>query len=46
MSDQAVDAAARSWECFAVSVEDKVAHIRLNRPKAFNSMNRARKCHF
>jgi enoyl-CoA hydratase len=29
------------WSCFAVTLEDKVAHIRLNRPEAMNSMNRA-----
>ena len=29
------------WTCFAVTLEGKVAHIRLNRPEAFNSMNRA-----
>jgi enoyl-CoA hydratase len=31
---------AAPWECFAVSIEDKVAHLQLNRPDAFNSMNR------
>ncbi|WP_293678283.1 crotonase/enoyl-CoA hydratase family protein [uncultured Phenylobacterium sp.] len=35
------DVTTTSWECFDVSIEDKVAHIRLNRPDAFNSMNRA-----
>ena len=29
------------WTCFAVTLEGRVAHIRLNRPDAFNSMNRA-----
>jgi enoyl-CoA hydratase len=29
------------WTCFAVTLEGQVAHIRLNRPDAFNSMNRA-----
>jgi enoyl-CoA hydratase len=29
------------WTCFAVTREDQVAHIRLNRPDAFNAMNRA-----
>jgi enoyl-CoA hydratase len=29
------------WTCFQVTLEDRVAHIRLNRPEAFNSMNRA-----
>jgi enoyl-CoA hydratase len=32
---------ATAWDCFAVSIEDKVAHLQLNRPDAFNSMNRA-----
>ena len=27
--------------CFAVSIENNVAHIVLNRPKAFNAMPRA-----
>lgn len=35
------DVTGAAWECFAVSIEDKVAHIRMNRPDAFNSMNRA-----
>jgi enoyl-CoA hydratase len=29
------------WTCFVVTLEGQVAHIRLNRPDAFNSMNRA-----
>ena len=29
------------WTCFAVTLEGKVAHIRLNRPEALNAMNRA-----
>ncbi len=29
------------WTCFSVTLEGQVAHIRLNRPEAFNSMNRA-----
>jgi enoyl-CoA hydratase len=29
------------WTCFDVTLEDQVAHIRLNRPAAFNAMNRA-----
>lgn len=29
------------WTCFEVKLLDRVAHIRLNRPEAFNSMNRA-----
>lgn len=28
------------YECFDVTIEDHVAHIKLNRPGAFNSMNR------
>ena len=28
------------WTCFDVSIEDGVAHIQLNRPDAFNAMNR------
>ena len=31
----------KTHECFAVSIEDKVAHIVLNRPKAMNAMNKA-----
>ena len=30
-----------AWTCFSVTLEGPVAHIRLNRPDAFNSMNRA-----
>ena len=30
-----------AWTCFEVTLEDRVAHIRLNRPEAFNAMNRA-----
>jgi len=29
------------WTCFAATLEGQVAHIKLNRPEAFNSMNRA-----
>ncbi|MGA0601909.1 enoyl-CoA hydratase-related protein [Caulobacter sp. KR2-114] len=29
------------WTCFDVGLEGQVAHIRLNRPDAFNAMNRA-----
>ena len=31
----------KTHECFAVSIEDKVAHIVLNRPQAMNAMNKA-----
>ncbi len=31
----------KTHECFAVSIEDKIAHIVLNRPKALNAMNKA-----
>ena len=31
----------KTYEAFQVSVEDKIAHIRLNRPEAMNAMNRA-----
>ena len=30
----------KTYECFDVSIEDKIAHIRLSRPDALNSMNR------
>jgi len=30
-----------AWTCFEVTLLDRVAHIRLNRPEAFNAMNRA-----
>jgi len=30
-----------AWTCFEVTLQDRVAHIRLNRPDAFNAMNRA-----
>ncbi|MBL8773613.1 MAG: crotonase/enoyl-CoA hydratase family protein [Phenylobacterium sp.] len=30
-----------AWTCFDVTLVGKVAHIRLNRPEAFNAMNRA-----
>ncbi|MEZ5739328.1 MAG: crotonase/enoyl-CoA hydratase family protein [Burkholderiaceae bacterium] len=29
------------YECFTVEILDKIAHVRLNRPKAMNAMNRA-----
>ena len=31
----------KTHECFAVSIEDKVAHIVMNRPQAMNAMNKA-----
>jgi len=31
----------KTHECFNVSIEDKVAHIVLNRPQAMNAMNKA-----
>jgi enoyl-CoA hydratase len=31
----------KTYEAFAVTIEDKVAHIRMNRPEAMNTMNRA-----
>ena len=31
----------KTHECFAVSIEDNVAHITLNRPQAMNAMNKA-----
>jgi enoyl-CoA hydratase len=33
-------ATTAQWTCFDVSIEGGVAHIRLNRPDAFNAMNR------
>ena len=30
-----------AYECFDVTIEDKIAHIRMNRPEAFNTMNKA-----
>ncbi len=30
-----------SWSCFDVKIENKIAHIVLNRPKSFNAMPRA-----
>jgi enoyl-CoA hydratase len=30
-----------SYECFSVEIRDQVAHVRLSRPDALNSMNRA-----
>ena len=31
----------KTYEAFQVSIEDKIAHIRLNRPEAMNAMNQA-----
>lgn len=31
----------KTHECFTVSIEDKIAHIVLNRPQAMNAMNKA-----
>lgn len=31
----------KTYECFSVSIEDKVAHIQMNRPDAMNAMNQA-----
>lgn len=36
-----MDVTTQVFECFEVTIADHVAHIRLNRPDAFNSMNRA-----
>lgn len=32
---------AQTYECFTVSIDDKVAHIQLSRPECMNAMNRA-----
>lgn len=37
----AKDSASFSTTCFDVTIEDKVAHLQMNRPTAFNSMNPA-----
>ncbi|HEY8615205.1 crotonase/enoyl-CoA hydratase family protein [Phenylobacterium sp.] len=34
------DATSRAWTCFDVTIEDHVAHIRLKRPEAMNTMVR------
>ncbi|MEL7546499.1 MAG: crotonase/enoyl-CoA hydratase family protein [Pseudomonadota bacterium] len=31
----------KTYECFSVTIEDKVAHIQMNRPDAMNAMNKA-----
>lgn len=35
------DCTAQAWTCFDVTIEDHVAHIRLKRPEAMNTMIRA-----
>jgi len=37
----AIDVTTTDWTCFDVSIEDHVAHIRLKRPEAMNTMVRA-----
>ncbi|MFZ5721532.1 MAG: crotonase/enoyl-CoA hydratase family protein [Pseudomonadota bacterium] len=37
----AVDITTTDWTCFDVTIEDHVAHIRLKRPEAMNTMVRA-----
>jgi enoyl-CoA hydratase len=41
MPDAAPHTATQAWTCFDVSIEDHVAHVRLNRPDAMNTMTRA-----
>lgn len=41
MVDDAQTPAQAAYDCFEVTLEAGVAHIRLNRPDAFNSMVRA-----
>lgn len=36
-----IDVTTTDWTCFDVTIEDKVAHIRLKRPEALNTMVRA-----
>ncbi|MDJ0921460.1 MAG: crotonase/enoyl-CoA hydratase family protein [Henriciella sp.] len=31
----------KTYDCFSVSIEDKIAHIKLNRPEVMNAMNKA-----
>ena len=31
----------KTYDCFEIEIEDKIAHIRLNRPDALNAMNKA-----
>lgn len=31
----------KTYECFSVTIEDKIAHIQMNRPDAMNAMNKA-----
>jgi enoyl-CoA hydratase len=35
-----VSAAETQWNCFEVTIEDHVAHIRMTRPEAMNTMNK------
>src|SRR5687768_18173295 len=37
----AIDITTTDWTCFDVSIQDHVAHLRLKRPEAMNSMVRA-----
>lgn len=37
----AIDVTTTDWTCFAVTIEDHVAHIQLKRPEAMNTMVRA-----
>ena len=42
MSSQAAPkTVGQVYECFSVEIKDNIAHLRLNRPDQFNSMNRA-----
>ena len=36
-----VSAVDTTWTCFEVSIDDGVAHIRMSRPEAMNTMNKA-----
>lgn len=36
----AISAAETKWNCFEVTIEDHVAHIRMTRPEAMNTMNK------
>jgi enoyl-CoA hydratase len=39
-ADAAKTTQDRTWTCFEVTIADKIAHVRLNRPDALNAMNR------